>query len=189
MAKLNKAVRKAASKVGTKANKAKAKAKAKATKAKDGAAPHPSRTVTPYLSVGDAAGAIAWYKLAFGAKEVDRQPAPGGKVMHAHLRIGDSDVFLSDIFPGSDLNDPARVGASVSLHVWSRNVDKLWKGAVDNGAKVTMPLDDQFWGDRYGKLVDPHGHSWSLGWKSKLPKAELDRKREAAMQQFAAMGA
>ena len=161
----------------------------KATRAAKAAAPAPSlRTLTPYLSVGDAAGAIAWYKKAFGAKETERQGGPGGRIMHAHLRIGDSDLFLSDIFPGADLHDPSRVGASTSMHLWSRDIEKFWQNATKNGAKVSMPLDDQFWGDRYGKLVDPFGHSWSLGWRSKLSKAELERKRVAAMAEFAAMG-
>jgi uncharacterized glyoxalase superfamily protein PhnB len=144
------------------------------------------RTVTPYLAVNDAAGAIAWYKKAFGAKEIDRQPAPGNKLMHAHLKIGDSDVFLSDIFPGSDSVDPTKTGPSVNLHVWSRNVDKLWAGATANGAKVTMPIDDMFWGDRYGKLIDPYGHSWALSYRSKLSRAELEKKREEAMKSFGA---
>lgn len=153
------------------------------------AAARPSlRTLTPYLPVNGAAQAIDWYRKAFGAKEVARQSGPDGKVMHAHLRIGDSDLFLSDIFPGADVQDAARVGPTATVHLWSRNVDKLWQAAVQNGAKATMPLDDQFWGDRYGKLVDPFGHSWSLAWKSKLPKAELERKREEAMKQFGASG-
>ncbi len=146
------------------------------------------RTLTPYLAVNDAAGALDWYKKAFGAKEVSRQPAPGpgNKLMHAHLRIGDSNLFLSDIFPGSDAVDPAKAGASVNLHLWHKDVDKLWKGAIANGAKVTMPLDDMFWGDRYGKIVDPYGHSWALSYRSKLSKAELERKREEAMKSFGA---
>jgi uncharacterized glyoxalase superfamily protein PhnB len=144
------------------------------------------RTVTPYLAVNDATGAVAWYKKALGAKEIDRQPAPGpgNKLMHAHLKIGDSDLFLSDIFPGSDSVDPTKTGPSVNLHVWSKNVDKLWSSAIANGAKVTMPIDDMFWGDRYGKLIDPYGHSWALSYRSKLSKAELEKKREEAMKGF-----
>lgn len=151
------------------------------------ASPPPARTITPYLAVGDAASAINWYKNVFGAKPITVQPAPGNKIMHAALRIGDSELFLSDIFPGADLNDPSRVGASTSIHVWSKNAETWWQNAVRNGAKVSMPMDDQFWGDKYGKLVDPFGHSWSLGWRSKLSKAELERKRQAAMADFAAM--
>ena len=160
--------------------------KAGAKKAAANASPPPARTLTPYLAVNDAAGAIEWYRKAFSAKEVSRQPAPGNKLMHAHLRIGDSDLFLSDIFPGADVQDPSRVGASVTLHLWTRNAEKLWKSAVENGAKVTMPYDDQFWGDTYGKLTDPYGHSWSFSWKSRLSKAELEQKRVEAMKAFGA---
>lgn len=142
------------------------------------------RTLTPYLAVNDAAGAIDWYKKAFSAKEIDRQPAPGNKLMHAHLKIGDSDLFLSDIFPDSDVVDPSRAGASVTIHVWTKNVEKFWQNAVANGAKVTMPIDDMFWGDRYGQVADPFGHRWSLSYKSKLPKAVLEAKRVEAMKQF-----
>lgn len=154
--------------------------------AKAASAPAP-RTLTPYLVVGDAAGAIEWYKRAFGAKETTRQGAPGGKVLHAHLRIGDADLFLSDLFPGSEMRTPKEAGPSVTLHLWHRDVDKLWKGAVENGASVVLALDDQFWGDRYGKLLDPYGHSWSLSYRSKLSPKELDRKREQAMKEFASM--
>jgi PhnB protein len=138
--------------------------------------------VTPYLAVGDAAGAIEWYKKAFGAKEVSRQLEPTGKVMHASLKIGDSVVFLSDIFPGSEMKDPRYSGPSVNLHIYSKNVDSIWQKAVESGAKVTMPLEDQFWGERYGKLADPFGHSWGFSWKAKMSAAELARKREEAMK-------
>jgi uncharacterized glyoxalase superfamily protein PhnB len=147
------------------------------------AAPPRPRTLTPYLAVSDAAAAIEWYKKAFGAKEVTRQPA-GDKIMHAALRIGDSDLYLADIFPGSDLADPSRVGASVNLHLELKDADKVWQTAVTNGAKVSMPLDDMFWGQRYGKLVDPFGHNWALSSKSKLSKAELEKKREQAMREM-----
>ena len=167
----------------TQAKRATGKATRKATAKKAATPPAPGRVLTPYLAVDGAAGAIEWYKKTFGAKEVGRQAA-GDKLMHAHLRIGDSDLFLSDVFPGADVRDPARAGASVTLHLWSRNADKWWQNAVANGAKVTMPMDDQFWGDRYGKLTDPFGHSWSLAWKSRLSKAELEQKRVEAMKAF-----
>lgn len=179
--------RKAAKRPAKTVKTAAKRAKAPAKRAAKAAAPPAPRTLTPYLCVADAAGAIAWYKKAFGAKETMRQDAPGGKVMHAHLRVGDSDLFLSDLFPGTEMKDPRSAGPSVTLHLWHRSVDKLWKGAVDNGATVVMPLDDQFWGDRYGKLLDPFGHSWSLSYKSKLGKAALEAKREQAMKDFAAM--
>jgi uncharacterized glyoxalase superfamily protein PhnB len=142
--------------------------------------------VTPYLAVGDAAGAIDWYKKAFSAKELSRQLEPTGRVMHAAVKIGDSVVFLSDIFPGSEMKDPRDSGPSVNLHIYSKDVDRIWKKAVEAGAKVTMPLEDQFWGERYGKLADPFGHSWGFSWKAKMSKAQLDRKREEAMKSMGA---
>ena len=165
-----------------------AKRAAKARAAGDVQTATPMRTVTPYLAVGDAARAIEWYRKAFGAKENARMPAPDGRVMHCELRLGDTTLYVSDLFPGTEMKDPAQAGPSVTLHLWHRDVDKLWRQAVDAGARVVMPLDDQFWGDRYGKLLDPFGHSWSLSHKSKLGKKALDAKREEAMREFAAMG-
>lgn len=144
------------------------------------------RTVTAYLAVNDAAGAIDWYKKVFGAKESAKREMMGPKVMHATLRIGDSDFHLSDIFPGSDLSDPTRSGASVSMQVYNKNVDKLWQNALANGAKVTMPIDNMFWGDRYGKFVDPFGHSWALIYKAKMSKAEIAAKTAEAMKMMGA---
>src|ERR1051325_4005307 len=140
-------------------------------------------TVTPYLAVADAAGAIEWYKKVCGAKEPARQLA-GPKIMHAALRIGDSEVYLSDIFPGSDVQDPSRVGASVTIHVWSPKIDAYWKSAITNGAKVIMPIDNMFWGDRYGQFIDPFGHRWAVNWKAKMNKAEMEAKRIEAMKQM-----
>jgi PhnB protein len=142
----------------------------------------PYRTVTPYLAVSDAAGAIDWYKKAFGAKELSRMPGPGGKIMHAEIMIGDSRVMLSDVFPGSDVNHPHGLGGTTSnMHIYHRDVDRLWQQAVAAGAKVTMPLENQFWGDRYGRVTDPFGHSWALSYKAKMTKAEMERKRQQVM--------
>ena len=152
---------------------------------KPGKPPAAAHTLSPYLAVNDAARAIDWYRTAFGAKKVYVQQA-GGKVMHAHLRIGDSDLFLADIFHGADLQDASRVGASTSMHLWSRNADKWWSAAVANGAKVSLPYEDQFWGDKYGKLIDPFGHNWAIAWKSKLSPKELEALRVKAMSQFGA---
>jgi uncharacterized glyoxalase superfamily protein PhnB len=146
----------------------------------------PYSTVTPYLAVSDAAQAIDWYKKAFGAKELSRMPAPGGKLMHAEIMIGDSRVMLSDVFPGSDIQAPRAVGATTAnLHIYHKDVDRLWQAAIAAGARIVMPLDDQFWGDRYGKLTDPFGHSWALSYKAKMSKEERERKRQAAMEAFA----
>jgi len=166
--------------------KAKKNSKPKARKAATRPpGPRPS-SVTPYLAVNDAAGAIDWYKKAFGAKEVNRQLEPTGKVMHASLKIGQSFVMLSDIFPGSEMRDPRVSGPSVNLHIYSKDIDKIFAKGVAAGAKVTMPLEDQFWGDRYGKLQDPYGHSWGFSWKAKMTKAEMEKKREEAMKQMGA---
>lgn len=149
------------------------------------AAPPKPRALTPYLAVNDAAGALAWYKEVFGAKTLgDVQQGPGGKIMHAALMIGDSQLFLSDIFPGADVVDPARAGASVNLHYYRPNASHVWERAIAKGAKVTMPFEDTFWGDTYGRLRDPFGHSWAIARKSQLSKAELAKLREKAMREF-----
>jgi len=137
--------------------------------------------VTPYLAVGEASRAIDWYERAFGAKVVTSTPGPGGKVMHAELKIGDSSVFLSDIFPGSDLKDPRESGPSVNMHFYSKQIDRVWKRAVEAGAKVTMPIDNQFWGERYGRVLDPFGHSWAMSYPAKMSAAEKKQKEQDAM--------
>jgi len=170
------------------ARKPKTSKKAKGTKARGRGAAAPRRqirTVTPYLAIRGASDAIEWYKKAFGAKEITKVPVPGGMLMHAAIRIGDSEIYMSDIFPGAESKDPLKLGDSpVTLHLELKDVDAMWNRAVAAGARVEMPLDDQFWGDRYGQLADPFGHHWSLSSKSKAPKAVLERKREEAMKLF-----
>jgi uncharacterized glyoxalase superfamily protein PhnB len=142
-------------------------------------------TITPYLAIKGAAQAIDWYKKAFGAKELARQEGPEGKLIHARLRIGDSIVMMSDVFPGGTHKDPIELGAtSVTLHIYSKNVDAVWKRAVEAGAKVDMQLDDMFWGERYGQLTDPFGHSWSLSMQIPMSRKEMEEKRKAAMKMF-----
>jgi uncharacterized glyoxalase superfamily protein PhnB len=148
----------------------------------------PFRTVTPYLTVSDAAAAIEWYKKAFRARELMRMPGPGGKVMHAEIMIGDSRVMLADPFPGSDTKDPQALGGTATyLHVVQKRIDRLWQRAVGAGARVTMPLANQFWGERYGRLQDPFGHSWGLSYKAKMTKQEMEHKRQEMMQAFGAV--
>lgn len=143
------------------------------------------RTVTPYLAIAGAAEALEFYKRAFGAKELSRNALPDGKLMHATMRIGDSVVMMADEFPGSEVRAPSNVGAStVMLHVYTKDVDKLWQRAVAAGARVAMPLDDMFWGERYGQLEDPFGHRWTLSMRIKMSPAEMERKRREAMGQF-----
>lgn len=143
------------------------------------------RTVTPYLFMNGAAKAIEFYKKAFGAKEIDRSPMPNGTLMHATIKIGDSIVMMSDAFPGGDSSSPSMAGTTtVNLHIYSKDVDKLWNQAVTAGAVPTMPLEDQFWGERYGKLRDPFGHVWSVAMRVKMTRREMEEKRQAAMAMF-----
>jgi PhnB protein len=121
-------------------------------------------TVTPYLTVDDAARALDFYARAFGARETERMPGPGGRIMHAELRIGNSIIMLSDEFPGtSTCRSPKSLGGTtVQIFLYVPDVDAAFKRAVDAGCRVTMPLADMFWGDRYGKLEDPFGTQWGL---------------------------
>ena len=167
------------------AKKSKQAKKSKPKKAKVDPIPKGLRTVTPYLSINGAAAAIDWYKKAFGAREIVREPTPDGKLMHAQIRIGDSILMMSDVFPGTSSQSPDVLGnSSVTLQVYVKNVDKLWQQAVDAGAKITMPLDNMFWGERYGQLTDPFGHHWSLSEQIKMSKAERDEKQKQAMAMF-----
>jgi uncharacterized glyoxalase superfamily protein PhnB len=166
----------------SKSKKAKAKKPAKSKKA---SIPPGFRTITPYLAINGAAAAIDWYKKAFGAKELARQAVPDGKLMHARIRIGDSIVMLSDTFPGGTQSPDTLGNSPVTLHIYINNVDKLWQQAVDAGAKVTMPLDNMFWGERYGQLTDPYGHHWSVSQQVNMSKKERDEKQKQAMAMFA----
>jgi PhnB protein len=121
-------------------------------------------TVIPHLTVHDANAAIAFYQQAFGAKETYRMQAPdGSKLLHAELKIGDSYIFLNDEFPDTGCMSPIVLqGSSVTIHLSVDDADTWFEQAVKAGATVTMPLQDMFWGDRYGKLIDPFGHHWSI---------------------------
>ncbi len=142
--------------------------------------------MTPYLAIDGAAQALEFYKKAFGARELSRQTTPDGKIMHARVRIGDSFVLMSDVFPGSDAKSPNTLGGSpVTLHIYSRDVDKLWQTAMAAGARVIMPLDNQFWGERYGQLADPFGHRWSISMQVRMSREEKDAKQKEAMGMFA----
>jgi uncharacterized glyoxalase superfamily protein PhnB len=120
-------------------------------------------SVTPHLICAGAAKAIEFYKNAFGAVEGGRLPGPDGRIMHAQIRIGDSAVMLVDEMPEwGALGPKALKGSSVTIHLYVENANATFERAVKAGAKVVMPLADQFWGDRYGKLEDPFGHHWSI---------------------------
>jgi len=119
-------------------------------------------TVTPCLVCAGTSDAIAFYKTAFGATELLRLPAPAGKLMHASIRIGDS-IMLNDEFPGmGSLGPKARQGSSLTTHLSVDDADAWFARVAKAGAKVKMPLNDMFWGDRYGLVEDPFGHSWSI---------------------------
>lgn len=120
-------------------------------------------TVTPHLVCAGAVDAIEFYKKAFNAVEMVRLPGLQGKLIHAGIRIGDSTVMLVDEFPEWGSFGPKSLnGSQVTIHLQIEDVDTAFDQAVSAGAKITMPLDDMFWGDRYGKLEDPFGHHWSI---------------------------
>jgi PhnB protein len=144
--------------------------------------PEGYHTVTPYLAVDDAARAIEYYEKAFGAKERVRMDAPDGKIAHAELEIGDSVVMLSDPFPQASTKSPKELGGtSASVFMYVEDVDAVVKQAVDSGATITMEVADQFWGDRFGSVTDPFGHSWSIATHVEdVPPEEMaDRAKEA----------
>ena len=149
--------------------------------------PEGFHTLTPHLIVRDATRAIEFYKQAFGAEELVRMPGPGGKLMHAEIKIGNSIFFLVDEFPEFGSRAPQSLGGSpVTLHLYVEDVDALFNRAVAAGATAQMPVQDQFWGDRYGKLADPFGHEWSIAThKEELTGEEILKRAEAV---FGEMG-
>jgi PhnB protein len=125
--------------------------------------PEGMHTVTPHLVCEGAADAIEFYKKAFGATETSRMPGPGGKLMHASITIGDSTIMLVDDSPAMGMPGPkALKGSAVIVHLYVENADAFAARAQAAGAKITMPVTDMFWGDRYGQLEDPFGHRWSI---------------------------
>jgi uncharacterized glyoxalase superfamily protein PhnB len=137
-------------------------------------------TVVPHITVKGAAQAIDFYKQAFAAEEVARHQSPDGRIMHASLKIGDSFLMLNDEFPGyGGAGAPQGGKQPFLLHINSQDVNSEFERAVKAGAKVTMPLKDQFWGDRYGQLEDPFGHTWSMGQRIATPSDEEVEKKGA----------
>jgi PhnB protein len=125
--------------------------------------PEGMHTVTPHLVCAGAADAIEFYKQAFNAVEMSRLPGREGKLMHAAIRIGDSTVMLVDEAPNWGMLGPKSLkGTSVAIHLYVEDADAFAARAVAAGAKMTMPVADMFWGDRYGQLEDPFGHRWSV---------------------------
>src|ERR1700688_4928836 len=146
-------------------------------------------SVTPYLFIRGAGAAIDFYKKVFGATVMMRMPGPIGQVMHAELKIGDSIIMLSDENPKMGAMSPQTAGGiSVSLHVYLENVDDVVQKAVDAGAKLLRPVQNQFYGDRSGTLIDPFGHMWSVSTHVEDVSPEEMRKRMPAATSQAAHG-
>jgi PhnB protein len=153
------------------------------------AVPEGYHTLTPHLIVKRASEAVEFYKKAFGAEEITRLPGPDGKsLLHAAIKIGDSRLFLVDEFPQMGSLGPHGIGGTpVFIHVYVEDVDTVFNQAVAAGAQVLMPLEDAFWGDRYGQVTDPFGHKWSLAMhKEDLTPDEISKRAQAAFGRCAA---
>jgi len=134
-------------------------------------------TVTPHLTLKNGQEALAFYKKAFGAKVLGKIMSPDGKLLHADLMIGDAHVFVSEPMMGGE-------PSSSSVHLYVENADKAWKKAVGAGAQVVMPLDNAFWGDRYGVLADAFGQKWSISSHVEdVPPADMKKRMKAAFSQ------
>ena len=153
-----------------------------ATKAKS--IPVGFHSLTPYLAVDNAKEAIDFYKRAFDAKETVRMDGPDGKISHAELKIGDSILMVSDGMPNA--RTPRTLGGTpVNIFLYVEDVDTVFNRARSAGAKVDTPVDDMFWGDRYGKLTDPFGHSWSVAThKEDVAPAEMKKRAQAAIEKI-----
>jgi uncharacterized glyoxalase superfamily protein PhnB len=151
------------------------------------AIPDGFHTLTPHITVRDAAGAIEFYKKALGAEVLHVSNTPDGRVMHASLRIGDSVIMLNDEFPEwGGAPAPRSEVPGFAIHVYVDNVDSLFNRAVSAGASVKMPLADQFWGDRYGTVLDPYGFKWSLATHVKeVSPQEMEKAQQEMEKQMA----
>ncbi len=148
--------------------------------------PEGYHTITPSLTLDNAATTIEWYKKAFGAVEVGRHLGPDGKVVHAEITIGKSRIMMNDVMMGGK-GPKAYGGSPASLWIYSEDCDALFNRAVSAGATVQMPLADQFWGDRGGCVADPEGYSWWIATrKEDLTDAELQQRASEMFKQMAA---
>lgn len=151
--------------------------------------PEGFHAITPYLVVQGVSEAIEYYKRAFGAVERYRMASPDGKtIYHAEISVGDSIIMLGDECPEMDSKSPAALqGTPVSIHLYVEDVDTVFDRAVREGGKVTMPLENTFWGDRFGTLTDPFGHHWSIASHIEdLPPEEIARR---GAEKFKSQGA
>ncbi len=146
------------------------------------AIPDGYHSATPYLIISGAAAAIDYYKQAFGATELLRMPAPGGKVGHAEIKIGDSPIMLADEHPEMGYKSPQTLGGSpVSIMIYVADVDKVFDQAIAAGGKAQRPVKDQFYGDRSGTLEDPFGHVWHVATHTEDVSAEeMERRMNSA---------
>ncbi|MGA7917886.1 MAG: VOC family protein [Candidatus Acidiferrales bacterium] len=150
------------------------------------AIPEGYHSISPLLTCKNAAQAIEFYKKAFNAEEVMRMPSPDGKISHAELRIGDSIIFLNDEMGpvGTSTGTPR-----MQLFLYVEDADKTFNSALGAGAKVEMALENQFWGDRYGKLTDPFGHQWGIATHVEdVAPAEISKRAAAFFAKMAAHG-
>jgi uncharacterized glyoxalase superfamily protein PhnB len=144
--------------------------------------PEGHHTAAAYLVVDDANAAIAFYKSAFGAEELFRMPGPDGKIMHAEVLIGDSPIMLCDANPENGARSPKAFGGSpVSVFLYLPDVDAVFDKAIAAGATTVMPITDMFWGDRFGQVVDPFGHSWQMATHVEDVAPEEMERRMAGM--------
>ncbi|MFZ0883282.1 MAG: VOC family protein [Candidatus Acidiferrales bacterium] len=151
------------------------------------AIPEGYHSVSPSLTCKDAARAIEYYKRAFNAQEIMRMPSPDGKISHAELQIGDSRIFLNDVMGPMTAASSGTPGMSLFLYV--EDADTTFNNAVKAGGKVDMALENQFWGDRYGKLTDPFGHQWGIATHVEdLTPEEIDKRATAFFAKMAAHG-
>jgi uncharacterized glyoxalase superfamily protein PhnB len=148
--------------------------------------PEGMHTLSVHLMVREANKAIDFYQKGLGAQLLHVHNTPDGKVMHASLKIGDSEFALADEFPGMSMPAPQTIGGSpVVINVYVENVDTLFNQAVAAGATVRMPLVNQFWGDRYGQITDPFGHTWALATHVEdVAPDEMARRADALFAQM-----
>jgi PhnB protein len=142
-----------------------------------------ARAITPHLVVGGAAQAADWYQQAFGAQVGARIPVPGGKFIQIEVRVGDATVMLADEFPDLGVLSPLTLGGTYgALDIATEDADALWDRAVAAGATVHQPLQDMFWGDRHGQLIDPFGHRWGISQHLRdVPLEEVTRAAAAML--------
>jgi len=147
--------------------------------------PEGYHTVTPYLFCKGAAAAIEYYKKAFGATEVMRFGAPDGQIGHAEIKIGDSVIMLADEFPDMKALSPPTIGGTpVLIMLYLDDVDRVFNRALAAGGKQLHPVEDKFYGDRTGTLIDPFGHMWGIAThKEDVSPEEMKRRADAAAKQ------